>query len=199
MSERLKGGASGETGEFRTYKDAGEMLNDKLFNTEFYSTFTVDEYSGEVLPDVVLLDFPENMARHYGLEESIKACEAKLQGSRVTTPAENEALYHSLNDDLMDLADEGLQEDNAGKEAYATLLQNTLDGLVGDVKDYGDGEVQTLESAASHKIAKETKMYLNMLNAGSLTDEYKTKYAERVTALTEVRGLLDRRRKSGEF
>lgn len=200
MSEELRGGAeasgfSAGEGE-RVYRNAGEALNAKLFDVNEGSVLTVD--GDEVLADATLEDFPENMVNEYGFEPSVKACEAKLQGAKVATEEENVALYNSLNDDLLDLGDEGAQEGDRGKEAYADLLRGTLDGLLTDVKDYGGGEVQSLESVANHKIAKETKIYLDMLKAGSMTDERKQEYAKRMTALTEVRGLLHRR-KNGEF
>lgn len=88
------------------------------------------------------------------------------------------------------MEEEAYQNDDGDKEAYAQLMRETLDGLVGDIRDFEDGNVQSLESVANHQIAKETKKYLQRLQLGTLTDEYKADYAKRVTALIEVRGAL---------
>lgn len=192
MGEKLRSGESREV----IHRNAGEALNEKLFDVEQAVTFEVGDDGMKA--DATLGGFPEMMVEEYGFEESVRACEAKLGGAKVATEEENAALYNSLNEDLLDLGDEAAREGYRGKEAYADLLRGTLDGLLADVKDYGDGEVQSLESVANHKIARETKVYLNMAKAGSMTEGYRAKYAERMTALTEVRGLLNRRRK-GEF
>lgn len=173
-----------DTGE-SYYKDAQEMLNDKLFGSDWQPRLSED-LSG----DPRMLDLPEYMADKYGLQESIDACDAKFQTAKVTTLDENSEIYNALNDAWLDMEEDAYRDEDKNKEAYAQLMRETLDGLVEHIKSFEDGDVQSLESVANHRIAQETKLYLETLKAGKLTDEYKERYAKRVTTLSEVRSAL---------
>lgn len=186
-------GFAGE--DSRLYRNAQESLNDTLFNLKQEYSFDEDRYNNVLVPKATLVDYPRSLAEEYGVDDSIKACEMKLTGVKSTTPEDNEALYDRANNILLDNIDRAIDEGDSLGEQRAELLRQTLDGLLGDVKTFEDGEVQTLESVANHKIAKETKAYLERLKAGKLTQEYKEKYAERVTALSELRGFLVVQRK----
>ncbi len=167
------------------YKDAQEMLNDGLFNSDWKPRLSED-LSG----DAKMFDFPKYMAEGYGLQESIDACNAKLQTAKIATPEENNEIYNALNDAWLDMEDDANRDEDKNKEAYAQLMRETLDSLVGYIKDFVNGDVQSLESVADHRIAQETKSYLEALKTGKLTEKYKERYAKRVTALSEVRSAL---------
>ncbi len=179
----------------RRYRNAQESLNDRLFVLKQEYSFNADEYNNELIAEGTLADFPSTLAEEYGVDDSIKACEMKLTGAKLTTPEDGEALYDRTNNILLDKIDKAAEDGDSLGEQRGELLRQTLDGLLADVKEFEDGEVQTLESVADHKIAKETKAYLERLKAGKLTQEYKEKYAERVTALSELRGFLGLQRK----
>lgn len=57
------------------------------------------------------------MVDGYGSQESIDACDRKLQGSRVTTPKENGDIYNTLNDAWLDM------EDERKKYNYASIVK----------------------------------------------------------------------------
>lgn len=174
------------------YQSAKEMLNDDIFKKQHESSFDENGWWGG---DPILLDAPKYCAEIFGVDESIKFCDEKLTSAGITTAAENEKLYNRVDDILFDEAVEADNEENVGQAKYAELMKRALDGLVDDVKEYEEGEVQTLESVANHKIAKETRSYLKRFEAGSLTGEFKDRYAERVTILSELRDFLRFQRK----
>ncbi len=179
----------------RQYKNVQESLNDTLFHRKEEYRFDADEHNNLLMAEGFLENYPSYLAEEYGIDDSIKACEMKLAGAKSTTPEDNEALYDGANNILLDNIDKAASEGDSLGERRAELLQQTLNGLLADIKEFENGEVQTLESVVNHKIAKETKAYLERLKAGKLTQEYKEKYAERVTALSELRGFLGFQRK----
>lgn len=101
-----------------------------------------------------------------------------------------------MNNILLDEEDEATDAGRHAEAQRAEVMRQALDSLIlEEQKEYEDGSVQALESVANHKIAKETKRCLRMLDAGSMTDEFKGEYAKKVTALSEVREFLGAQRK----
>lgn len=178
------------------YQSAKEMLNDKVFRQNDEVVFGIDKWNDELVVSSVLMETPENAARAFGTEDCIKVCDARVSTAKVSTAKENEDLYDRVNDILLDSEDEAANEGKRAEAQRAEMMRRALDSLILEEQEVDeDGSVQALESAANHKIAKETKKYLMRLDAGSMTDELKEEYAEKVTALSEVREFLGFQRK----
>ncbi len=176
------------------YRKAEKLLNHDLFNP-FYDPVLVDDNYGTVNGYPILRDAPECAAEGYGVEECMKVCDNKLQSAGITTAAENEKLYNMVDEILFEEEQDGLEEEKDGRVACVRKMKQTLDMLLMSTEEYGDGEVQALDSVANHKIAKETKVYLRKFEAGKLTEEYKKEYADKVGILLETRDFLRDQRK----
>lgn len=177
------------------YQSAKEMFNDGLFNPKSDFGFGIDEYRDKLIANIVLPVMVEGAVDAFGAEECMKVCDERLGSMTISSVDENEQLFDRVDDILLEEAEDASEDEKFAEVKRVEIMRKALDGLLVDAQIFEDGSIQSLESVAKHKIAKETRNYLKRLSAEKVTDEYREKYSERVTALAELQDFLRFQRK----